>query len=318
MTDKFNYYVKKNIPFLFIIDFDQTKPVIIPIAEAEKQNIFFWINGKTNYAKFRPSLEKINLKKHPISYEQYKAGYDIVYKNLYEGNSYLANLTFPTKIELELSLEDIFQISSAKYKLFFKDTYVSFSPESFVKIKDGKIYSYPMKGTIDANLPDAENVILNDEKETAEHVTIVDLIRNDLGIISKKVEVTKYRFIDKIYTSGKTLLQVSSEIVGELYDGYQKNLGEIIYNLLPAGSVTGAPKKKTVEIIKEAEKYDRGYYTGIFGYYENGFLDSGVTIRFIEKIGNDFYYKSGGGITIYSDPEKEYNELKDKIYVPIS
>lgn len=318
MTDKFNYYVKKNIPFLFIIDFDQTKPVIIPIAEAEKQNIFFWINSKTNYNKFRPCMEKITVRKYPISYEQYKTGFDIIYNNLRLGNSYLANLTYPTKIEIELTLEEIFQISSAKYKLFFKDTYVSFSPESFVKIKDGKIYSYPMKGTIDASLPNAENVILNDEKETAEHVTIVDLIRNDLGIISKKVEVTKYRFIDKIYTSGKTLLQVSSEIVGELYDGYQKNLGEIIYNLLPAGSVTGAPKKKTVEIIKEAEKYDRGYYTGIFGYYENGFLDSGVTIRFIEKIGNDFYYKSGGGITIYSDPEKEYNELKDKIYVPIS
>lgn len=318
MIDKFNYYVKKDIPFLFIIDFDIKKPIILPITDAEENNIYFWINGKTNYDSFYTYEKKINLKTYPISYERYKLGFDLVYKNLFAGNSYLTNLTFPTKIETDLSLKDIFRISKAKYKLLFNDTYVTFSPERFVKIRNGKIYSYPMKGTIDADLPDAENVIMNDEKETAEHITIVDLIRNDLGMISKKVEVTKFRYIDKLFTSGKNLLQISSEIVGDLSDGYQNNLGKIIRDLLPAGSVTGAPKKKTVEIIKEAEKYDRGYYTGIFGYYEDGFLDSGVMIRFIEKIGNDLFYKSGGGITIYSDPQKEYNELKDKIYVPIS
>ena len=318
MIDKFNYYVKKNIPFLFIIDFDIKKPIILPIIEAKENNIYFWINGKTNYDNFYTYEKTINLKSYPISYEKYKLGFDLIYKNLFAGNSYLANLTFPTKIDIDLSLKEIFQISKAKYKLLFNDTYVTFSPERFVKIRNGKIYSYPMKGTIDADLPDAENVIMNDEKETEEHITIVDLIRNDLGMISKKVEVTKFRYIDKLFTSGKNLLQISSEIVGDLSDGYQNNLGKIIRDLLPAGSVTGAPKKKTVEIIKEAEKYDRGYYTGIFGYYEDGFLDSGVMIRFIEKIGNDLFYKSGGGITIYSDPEKEYNELKDKIYVPIS
>jgi len=87
--------------------------------------------------------------------------------------------------------------------------------------------------------------------------------------------------------------------------------------LLPAGSVTGAPKKKTVEIIRETENYDRGYYTGICGYFDGSRLDSGVMIRFIEKNENGTIFKSGGGLTVYSDPEREYREMIDKVYVPI-
>jgi len=98
---------------------------------------------------------------------------------------------------------------------------------------------------------------------------------------------------------------------------YNEILGEIILKLLPAGSISGAPKKKTVEIIKDIETEKRGYYTGIFGHFDGKNLDSCVMIRFIEKNNDRLYYRSGGGITIYSDPEKEYKELMDKIYVPI-
>jgi para-aminobenzoate synthetase component 1 len=87
--------------------------------------------------------------------------------------------------------------------------------------------------------------------------------------------------------------------------------------MLPAGSVTGAPKLETVRIIKESENYERGWYTGIFGVFDGKSLDSGVMIRFIEKKGNDFYFKSGGGITYMSDPLKEYEELITKVYVPV-
>jgi len=123
-----------------------------------------------------------------------------------------------------------------------------------------------MKGTIDATVPDAENVILNDPKETAEHYTIVDLIRNDLSIVAKNVRVKRFRYIDLIRTDTKNLLQVSSEICGDLENGYESALGDIIFSLLPAGSVSGAPKKKTTEIIAAAEGTKRGYYTGIAGY----------------------------------------------------
>jgi para-aminobenzoate synthetase component 1 len=174
-----------------------------------------------------------------------------------------------------------------------------------------------MKGTIDAALPQAENQILSDEKEKAEHATIVDLIRNDLSIVATHVSVEQYRYIDRIRTTDKELLQVSSKITGHLEGNYHERIGDILFQLLPAGSISGAPKKKTIEIIKEAEQYDRGYYTGVFGYFDGSRLESGVMIRFIEKIDGNYFYKSGGGITAYSNLESEYQEMVDKVYVPL-
>jgi para-aminobenzoate synthetase component 1 len=174
-----------------------------------------------------------------------------------------------------------------------------------------------MKGTIDASLPNAEEAILNDEKEFAEHVTIVDLIRNDLSIISKNVRVEKFRYVEKIITNQKELLQVSSKIVGELEKDYNERIGDIIYAMLPAGSISGAPKKKTIEIIQRAEKGKRGFYTGVFGIFDGKNLDSAVMIRFIEKTKDKLFFRSGGGITFMSNLENEYQELIDKIYVPI-
>ena len=174
-----------------------------------------------------------------------------------------------------------------------------------------------MKGTIDANLPNAKKRLLENEKELAEHYTIVDLIRNDLSIVAKNVKVKKFQYIEHIKTHRKDLLQMSSEISGELDENWQHRMGEILMTMLPAGSISGAPKKKTLEIIKEAELYDRGYYTGIFGIFDGQNIDSGVMIRYIEKTNEGFIYKSGGGITAKSNWEEEYQELIDKIYIPI-
>jgi para-aminobenzoate synthetase component 1 len=88
--------------------------------------------------------------------------------------------------------------------------------------------------------------------------------------------------------------------------------------LLPAGSVSGAPKPKTLEIIKEIEEENRGYYTGVFGYYNGSELDSGVMIRFIENRAGKYFYRSGGGITTQSIVESEYQEAIDKVYVPVT
>ena len=90
-----------------------------------------------------------------------------------------------------------------------------------------------MKGTIDAAIPGAEKRILEDPKEKAEHYTIVDLIRNDLSHVSKNVEVRKFRYLDKVVTPEKSLLQVSSEIMGELDSGYEQRMGDILFQMLP-------------------------------------------------------------------------------------
>ena len=173
-----------------------------------------------------------------------------------------------------------------------------------------------MKGTIDASIENAEQKLMENKKERWEHNTIVDLIRNDLSRVASEVRVTKFRYLEKIKTNRNEIYQTSSEIRGKLPSDWTENLGEILFKLLPAGSISGAPKAKTLEIIEEAEIAPRNYYTGIFGLFDGYSLDSAVCIRFIEQEGDKLFYKSGGGITFMSKVEEEYQEIIDKIYVP--
>lgn len=308
-----NKFGKEKIPFLFIIDFELENAFVFPISDLDKENVHFKINHKQEQIL----TKEIKFRKTPVNFNIYKKSFDYVNEEIKKGNSYLTNLTFPTEININLSLEEIFIFSNAKYKLLFKNEFVVFSPETFVKIEDGIISSYPMKGTIDAGITNAKEILLNDEKELAEHITIVDLIRNDLSIVAKNVYVDKFRYIEKIKTNEKELFQVSSKIVGELEQNYNEKIGEIIFSLLPAGSISGAPKKKTIEIIKSAEIDNRGFYTGVFGIFDGNNLDSAVMIRFIENKNGKLIYRSGGGITYLSDVNLEYQELIDKVYVPI-
>jgi para-aminobenzoate synthetase component 1 len=216
-----------------------------------------------------------------------------------------------------VSLEHIFHRAKAPYKLYYKDQFVVYSPECFIKIKDGYIYSYPMKGTIDASLPNARKTLTNNTKEINEHNTIVDLIRNDLSKVARDVQVTRFRYIDKIKTQKNEIYHTSSEIRGKLLKGWQKQLPELLLTMLPAGSICGAPKEKTVSIIREVEEEKRGYYTGVFGYFDGENLESAVNIRYLEKKEGQILYRSGGGITFMSNLESEYNELIEKIYVPV-
>ncbi|MGP8214534.1 MAG: aminodeoxychorismate synthase component I [Bacteroidia bacterium] len=319
MLELLNKYSEQKIPFLFIIDFDKVNPVVIPLDKVNRNEIWFDFNGFSNIGNSRQNHSiDFRFEKYPLSYEEYKVKFDKIQKHLRQGNSYLVNLTDITKINTSLTLDDIFIYSKAPYKLLIKNHFVVFSPEPFVKIKDGIISSFPMKGTINASIRGAEKLIMENEKELAEHSTMVDLIRNDLSMVAKRVELKRFRYISRIKTFNSELLQVSSEISGIVNESLMYHIGTLFSHLLPAGSVTGAPKKKTVEIIKEVEGYERGYYTGVFGYFDGKNIESAVMIRFIEKINNEMYFKSGGGITVYSDPEPEYRELIDKIYVPIN
>ena len=316
-AEQMNLYGKKGIPFVFIIDFECKKPLVFKLDEAYKKNILFEINGLKNFESPKINTKKLQFTKSPINYSEYHQAFNNALKEIRLGNSYLLNLTFQTPVKTNLPLKDIFFRSESKYKLFFKDKFVVFSPETFVQIENNKISTFPMKGTINAKIKDAQKVILKDQKELAEHNTVVDLLRNDLNMVAERVKVEKFRFVDRIKTNQGELLQVSSKISGDLNNNWKENIGDILLTLLPAGSICGAPKKKTVEIIKKIENYRRGYYTGVFGLFDGKIFDSCVMIRFIEKDNKGkMYFKSGGGITIFSDPKKEYKELIDKIYVP--
>lgn len=316
--ERMNKLGREKVPFLFIIDYEMKHSLVLPLNELSPHWIRFYIDGKTNYHV--QHIEKnppLQFEKHPLSFERYRQSFDAVQYHLQQGNSYLVNLTFPTSVQMNWTLEEVFSSVSAPFKLGIREKCVLFSPERFVRIENGIISTFPMKGTIDASIPNAHEILLNDEKEYAEHVTVVDLLRNDLSIVAKNVRVERFRYVDFVRTHGKNLLQVSSHITGILPPQWCSSVGTILFSLLPAGSISGAPKKKTLEIIAETELEPRDYYTGVFGYCDGEALDSAVMIRFIEERDGKYFYHSGGGITIYSDAEKEYRELIDKVYVPL-
>ncbi len=313
--DKITRLAQKREPFLFIISYNKSKKIIKPLKNIDK-NIFFKIDNYKNY-KTEYIDKKFFFKKSIVEFNQYKKSLNKVLEEIKSGNTYLLNLTFKTHIDTNLSLFEIFKYSKAKYKLYYKDKFICFSPEKFIEIKNNTISTYPMKGTIEANILDAKEKILSNQKEMAEHIMIVDLMRNDLSMVGTNIKVEKFRYIDKIMAGDKELLQVSSKITAQIPSNWRDNLGEILDKILPAGSITGTPKKSTVSIIEKIEDYNRGFYTGIFGIFDGSNLYSSVMIRFIEKENNKLYYKSGGGITIDSSVNSEYNELIDKIYLPI-
>lgn len=305
----------KGKPFVFLIDFDFDKPLIFDFDDASELR---WKTPQfSNYTPEKQVPKAIEWAIHPVEFQEYKGSFSKVHDHIHNGDTYLLNLTMPTRVETNLSLEEMFHLSAAPYKIWLKNQFVCFSPEIFVRINEGVISSYPMKGTIDANVEDAERQLLNDVKEVAEHYTIVDLLRNDLSLVASDVKVDRFRYVDRIRTNKGDLLQMSSEISGRLPENYQQSIGTILAKMLPAGSICGAPKQKTVEIIREAESYKRGYYTGIFGVFDGKNLDSCVLIRYLEQDGDQLNFKSGGGITFLSDCQTEYNELIQKVYVPI-
>jgi len=302
---------KKRKPFLFISDFLAQNIKIIQLDELPHVDVEFSIDENYRCKKHGEVFVK-----HPQSFDKYSKQFDEVLQQIKSGNTYLLNLTSKTPIDTDLSLKEIYKLSNAHYKLRYKDEFVCFSPEKFIQIKDNKIHTYPMKGTIDSSIKDATYKILHDEKEMAEHVMVVDLLRNDLSIVASHVRVEDFRYVKSIDSGEKTLLHVSSHLSGELEDDWHEKIGDILKALLPAGSISGAPKKSTVEIIQKVENYDRGFFSGVFGVYDGVSLDSGVMIRFVDNTKDGLVYKSGGGITLDSDVKLEYNELLDKIYLP--
>ncbi|WP_395768655.1 aminodeoxychorismate synthase component I [Aquirufa sp.] len=310
VSDQLDTWGSSGIPFVFFINYDGTKAWGGTREEANALGIHFAIREAIQIHS-----NAYQFSKSPISFEEYYAKFQHVQAGLRYGDSFLVNLTAETPIETDASLELIFQQAQAPYKLYVEDDFVVFSPECFIQIRGNKIYSYPMKGTsaVDDRGPE---ILQNDPKEQAEHATIVDLIRNDLSQVAFPVHVEKYKYIEAVKTHEGNLWQMSSVISGELHPEFQGKIGQILQKLLPAGSITGAPKSSTMRIIKEAEAYDRGFYTGIMGEFDGANLDTGVMIRFIEQRGNSKIFKSGGGLTVNASARNEYDELIQKVYLP--
>ena len=307
----------KKVPFFFMVDFLLEKVEVFQENEIKEESLLIDFQNFKNIKTTEVENAEIELKIFSESAENYRKGFDFVQENLRQGNSYLTNYTVKSEIAINLTLKEIFYHSKAKYKVWYNDEFVFFSPETFVEIIDDQIYTHPMKGTIEASIENAVEILKNDVKEKAEHFTVVDLLRNDLSMVADEVQVDEFQRIDFIKTQQKDLYAMSSKISGKLKPEFQNKIGTVMKTLLPAGSILGAPKPKTLEIIVEAENYDRGFYTGVCGWFDGENLDSCVMIRFIEKENGKLFFKSGGGITHLSKFADEYQEMKNKIYVPI-
>lgn len=315
---KMNELGSKKRPFLFLIDYEMMAPQIWEKAEIDSKELLFDINGFSNFnLTTDQQTENVFLERFPVSFTSYKTAFEKVQQAIQRGDTYLANLTFATKVLTSVGLRHIIEQTKAPYRFYWKDHCGFFSPESFIRIEEQQIKSFPMKGTLRSDIPEAKSLLLANAKEKAEHATITDLIRNDLSQVAERVRVERYRYVEEIEHQSGKLLQTSTEIVGDLNDDYCSRLGDILLKLLPAGSISGAPKARTVEVLAEAEAGPRGYYTGILGYFDGKNLDSCVAIRYLEQDGDDLWYRSGGGLTYFSDAKSEYQELLQKIYLPI-
>ncbi len=194
------------------------------------------------------------------------------------------------------------------------DEIISTSPETLVKLQNGVLNTFPIAGSRPRGKTKKEDdalaeELISDEKELAEHNMLVDLGRNDIGRISKfnSVKVTEYQ---KILRYSK-IMHICSEVEGQIEDGL--DAFDAIESLLPAGTLSGAPKIRACEIIEELEKTPRGIYGGALGYIDfNGNLDTCIAIRMAVKKDNKVYIQSGAGIVADSVPENEYTETYNK------
>jgi para-aminobenzoate synthetase / 4-amino-4-deoxychorismate lyase len=233
------------------------------------------------------------------------------------GETYQVNFTDKVCVETKLSADQAFGALLEQQPVAYSallnvagQHILSLSPELFFKIEEDRIVTRPMKGTMPRGLDTAEDIeaalrLKNDEKNRSEHVMIVDLLRNDLGRICTMGSVR----VEDIFSVERyeTLLQMTSTVSGILRRGL--SYYEIFKAMFPSGSITGAPKIRTMQIIREMEQTPRGVYTGAIGYISpNGSAAFNVAIRTLVLKDGEARMGVGGGIVADSEPSEEYRE----------
>ncbi|CZQ86289.1 anthranilate synthase component i signature [Trichococcus palustris] len=249
--------------------------------------------------------------------EQYLRAIDTIKDYIRSGDIYQANMTqrFQCKTNespyaLYNKLRTINPAPFAAYLDFGSGHLLSSSPERFLQIRQGKVQTRPIKGTLPRGATEQEDransqQLFESEKDRSELLMIVDLMRNDLGRVCKtgSVQVTELFHIEPY----STVFQLVSTVEGELEEGV--HAVDCIKLAFPGGSITGAPKIRAMEVIDEIEPTQRNAYTGSIGYIGfNGDADLNIVIRTILQKDDDAYFQVGGGIVWDSDPESEYQE----------
>ncbi len=253
--------------------------------------------------------------------EQFCSMVSRVKKYIYEGDIFQVVLSNRLEADFEGSLLDTYRvlrtINPSPYMFYFSGDEIEVagaSPETLVKLEDGVLHTFPLagtrpRGTTAKEDKDFERGLLTDEKERAEHNMLVDLGRNDLGKISKfgTVKVEKYMSVERY----SHVMHMGSTVRGEIRD--DKCALDAVDAVLPAGTLSGAPKIRACEIIRELENNKRGIYGGAIGYIDfTGNLDTCIAIRIAYKKNGKVFVRSGAGIVADSIPENEFQECINK------
>lgn len=309
-----------------------------------RQKIIIIVNMKTddlenNYCEACKELKKIanliiNGKKTEIQPLKLKSDFKPVFSReeygemilkaqdyIYQGDIFQVVLSNRIEAEIEGSLFDTYRVlrttNPSPYMFYFSSNDIEIagaSPETLVKVNNGKLYTFPLAGTRprgkteEADLK-LEKELLADEKELAEHNMLVDLGRNDIGRIAEigSVSVDKYLSIERF----SHVMHIGSTVTGQL----RSNLDSLaaLDSILPAGTLSGAPKIRACEIINELENNKRGIYGGAIGYVDlSGNLDTCISIRIAFARNNKVFIRSGAGIVADSVPDTEFDECMNK------
>ena len=316
-----------------VIAFDNLRQKIYIIANARTENL------EQEYDRCLAEIEEIvDLIEHgtpaqitpgkntsefrPLYSEQeYCAMVEKAKHYIYEGDIFQVVLSNRLEADYEGSLFNAYRmlrtINPSPYMFYFSSDDIEVagaSPETLVKLEDGVLHTFPLAGTRPRGKDTAEDErlkteLLGDEKERAEHNMLVDLGRNDLGKVSKygSVEVEDYMAVLQY----SHVMHIGSTVRGEIRD--DKDSLDAVDAVLPAGTLSGAPKIRAMEIINELENNKRGIYGGAIGYVDfTGNLDTCIAIRTVFKKNDKIFVRSGAGIVADSVPENEYHECINK------
>ena len=299
------------------------------IFDHEKERAYYYHSGDNN---LKEVLELLDTEREigtidytePISNinkETFENNVDVAKEYVRSGDIFQVVLSRKYEFKISGDLLSIYKslrtINPSPYMYYFKSNdlnIIGASPEMLVRVTDNQIETFPIAGTrprdedMEKNKKLTEE-LLSDEKERAEHVMLVDLARNDVGQIARfgSVKVPKFMEVHQF----SHVQHIVSKVIGELKD--EKDCFEAIRAIFPAGTVSGAPKIRAMEIIQELEKESRGPYAGALGYFsKNMCADFAITIRTLVVKGNKGYIQAGAGIVADSVPEKEWFETEQK------
>jgi anthranilate synthase component 1 len=299
------------------------------IFDHERNKSYYYYSGQNNLKEI---LESLNLQREigtidyteptsNIDKEKFEKNVDVAKEYVRSGDIFQVVLSRKYEFEITGDLLSIYKalrtINPSPYMYYYKTKNVNIigsSPEMLVRVTGNQIETFPIAGTRPRDEDEEKNKqltdeLLSDEKERAEHVMLVDLARNDVGQIAKfgSVKVPEFMQVHQF----SHVQHIVSKVIGELKK--DRDCFDAIRAIFPAGTVSGAPKIRAMQIIQELEEESRGPYAGALGYFsKNMCADFAITIRTLVVKGNDAYIQAGAGIVADSIPEREWFETEQK------